>query len=267
MKRFLFFLIILLFVAQAGLYSVRAEGESKVTAVYFYSPTCASCRSMSEFLEGIGGRYKYFNLRKYDISDLRNKSLLDKYSDAYRVSAEDEGIVPVVFIGNRYYTDEVSIRNNIENIFSSSGVKTLDINSSIENHQKDLNRFEGFKLASVFLAGLVNGINPCSISMLLFFLSLLAVKKVKILKTGLSFIAGKFLAYILLGTILFRFLSYLNFSFLNVLMKFMLAVVLLILIIMSIQDYFAAKAERYDRILLQLPEVLRKINQDRKSVV
>lgn len=260
MRRFLFFLFILLLVTQTSVCRVWAESEDIVTAVYFYSPTCASCESMSDFLEGFSESHKNFELKKYDISNLRNKSLMDKYSEAYRVSAEDEGIVPIVFISDMYFSDEESIRNNLEKEINTPGVKTLEFDSSVENHERDIIKFEGFKTASIFLAGLVNGINPCSMSMLLFFLSLLTVKKVKILKIGLSFISGKFLVFILLGTILFRFLSLFNFSLISILTKVLLAVVLLFLIVMNIQDYFAAKAERYDRIFMQLPVRLRKLN-------
>ncbi|QNU66649.1 glutaredoxin family protein [Ruminiclostridium herbifermentans] len=261
MKRFLFFLLIFLFVTWTNICSVWAESDNKVV-VYFYSPTCASCDSVSDFLEDLSETHKNFEIKRYDISNLKNKSLMDKYSEAYGVSAEDEGIVPIVFIGDMYFSDVELLRNNFEKEIIKPGVKTLEIDSSDENHEKDIIRFEGFKTASVFLAGLVNGINPCSMSMLLFFLSLLTVKKARILKIALSFISGKFLAFFLLGTILFKFLSLFNFSLLSILTKILLAVVLLFLIVMSIQDYFAAKAERYDKIFLQLPVRLRKFNHN-----
>lgn len=260
MKKFFLLLFTLLFVIQ--IFVCRVWAVEKVTAVYFYSPACASCMSMSDFLEKVGERHKNFDLKKYDISNLKNKSLMDKYDEAYNVSGEDEGIVPVIFIRDKYFTDEESIRNNLEKEINNHGLKTIEIDSSIENHDKDLQRFEGFKAASVFLAGLVNGINPCSMSMLLFLLSLLVVKNIKILKIGFSFITGKFIAYVLLGTILFKFLSLLDLRFLNLLMKILFAILLLILIIMNIQDFFAAKSERYDRIFLQLPQVFRRFNHN-----
>lgn len=260
MKKFLFFILISLFVVQAIVCSVWAEEKDKIAAVYFYSPTCASCAGMSDFLDEFSKSHKNFELKKFDVSDLRNKSLMDKYSDAYRVSPEDEGIIPVVFVRDRYFSDEESIKNNIERVIKNPGVKTLEIDSSVENHEKDLRRFEGFRTTGILLAGIVNGINPCSMSMLLFFLSLLTVKNIKILKIGLSFIAGKFLAYMLLGTIFFNFLSVISFSVLDVFMKVLLALVLLILIIMNLQDFFAAKGERYERILMQLPKEFRRFN-------
>lgn len=262
MRKFLYFLFILLFVTHTSVCRVWAESANKVTAVYFYSPTCVSCDSMSDFLEDFSESHKNFELKKYDISILKNKSLMDKYNEAYKVPAEDEGIVPIVFIGDVYFSDEESIKNNLEKEINTLRVKTLEFDNSVENHERDIKRFESFKDASIFLAGLINGINPCSMSMLLFFLSLLTLQKARILKIALSFISGKFLANILLGTILFRFLSLFNFSLLSTLTKVLLAVVLLFLIVMSIQDYFAAKAERYDRIFLQLPTVLRKFNHN-----
>ncbi|WP_242831712.1 thioredoxin family protein [Ruminiclostridium papyrosolvens] len=260
MRKFALFLIVLLLLAHGSVFWSMAESENKVTSVYFYSPTCASCNSMSDFLEDFSKNHKNFDLRKYDISDLRNKSLLDKYNEAYKVSAEDEGIVPVVFIRDKYYTDEQLIRANLEKVLSTPGAKTLEISISVQTHEKDISRFKGFTMPSVFLAGIINGLNPCSLSMLLFFLSLLAVKKDKILKIGMSFITGKFLAYVLLGTILFQFLSMFDFRLFNTVFKIIFAIVLLALIIMSIQDYFAAKAERYDKIRLQLPQAFRRFN-------
>lgn len=261
MRKFLFFLIVLLLVTHAGDYRAWAESENRITAVYFYSPTCASCNIMTDFLKNFGKSHKNFSLKKYDISDLRNKSLLDKYCEAYKVTPEDEGVVPVIFIRDKYFSDEKAIRDNLnKEVNLTDGVKTLEINSFVESHERDVQRFEGFKATSVFFAGLINGINPCSMSMLLFFLSLLTVRKGRILKIGVSFIIGKFFAYMLIGTILFRFLSLFDFSLFDILIKILLAVVLLFLIIMSIQDYFAARAERYDRIFLQLPERLRGFN-------
>ncbi len=260
MRKFAIFLLVLLLLAYGSVFRSWAESENKVTIVYFYSPTCASCSSMSDFLENFSESHKNLDLRKYDISDLRNKSLLDKYSEAYNVSPEDDGIVPVVFIRDKYYTDEEFIRTNLEKVLNTPGAKTLEIDNSAETHEKDIRRFKGFTIPSVFLAGVVNGLNPCSLSMLLFFLSLLTVKKEKVMKIGMSFISGKFLAYVLLGTILFQFLSMFDFRLFNTLFKIIFAVVLLVLIVMSIQDYFAAKAERYDKIRLQLPEVLRRFN-------
>ncbi len=260
MKKFLFYLSISLFVMQAIVCNVWATGKDEVAAVYFYSPTCASCGGVSDFLDSFSKSHKNFDLKKFDISDLRNKSLMDKYCEAYRVSSEDEGIVPVIFVRDRYFSDEESIRNNLERIINNPGARTLEIDGSIENHEKDLRRFEGFRATGILMAGIVNGINPCSMSMLLFFLSLLTVKNIRILKIGFSFMAGKFLAYMLLGTIFFKFLSVINSGVLNVFMKVMLAIILLILIIMNIQDFFAAKGERYERILLQLPEGFRRFN-------
>ncbi|RCX14842.1 cytochrome c biogenesis protein CcdA [Anaerobacterium chartisolvens] len=261
MRRPLFIpLILLLAILMSGYGTLAANGD-KIVAVYFYSPTCASCDGVSELLEKYGEMHENLELRKYDISDLRNKSLMNDYIQAYGVPEEDDGIIPIIFIGDKYFADVETIRRGLETEITSPTAKTLEIQSSgAGGYQKELERFKGLKWASVLFAGLVNGINPCSMSMLLFFLSLLTVKRVKILKIGVCFALGKFLMYLLLGTALFRFLSFFNFAALSGVIKALLAVTLVILIIMNMQDFLAAKAERYGSIKLQLPERLRKFN-------
>ncbi|TFG85359.1 MAG: hypothetical protein E4H20_00425 [Spirochaetales bacterium] len=61
--------------------------------------------------------------------------------------------------------------------------------------------------AAIFLAGLVDGINPCAFTTLLFFLSYLGIRgrtRKRIALAGLSFAAGVFLSYFLIGLGLFN---------------------------------------------------------------
>ncbi len=64
-------------------------------------------------------------------------------------------------------------------------------------------------LGVVTTAALLDSINPCAIAVLLILLAtlLMAQKKDRILKAGLSFIAGLFIAYFLLGIGLFKTLQ------------------------------------------------------------
>ncbi|NLX70619.1 MAG: hypothetical protein GX024_06945 [Clostridiales bacterium] len=92
-----------------------------------------------------------------------------------------------------YLTGEKSIKQNIENlIVRSDGLKTLEVTDLSENHDSDIKKFMSLKLISILAAGLVNGINPCSMSMLLFFVSLIMATKVNVMKIGVAFCIGKF---------------------------------------------------------------------------
>lgn len=262
MKKFLIVIVAVLTIIFTNMIAVKAF-DNDVTAVYFYTSTCSTCQKLSSFFDDISSKHKNLVLKKYNITDLKNKSLMDKYSKVYKVNDDDDGIVPVVFIRNTYLTGEKAIRKNLEYlVLKNDGSKTIEIQNNSENHDTDIRQFMSLKMLSVFFAGLVNGINPCSMSMLLFFISLIMVRKVNIMKIGLAFSAGKFLAYLLLGTIFFGLLSKLNIGWFHTAIKIVMLAVILILIILNLQDFFAAKNEKYNKIRVQLPTALRKVNHN-----
>ena len=64
-------------------------------------------------------------------------------------------------------------------------------------------------LPKVLLVGLVNGFNPCSLSMLFFLLSLMSIGK-PVLKLGITYIIGKVTTYFALGTIFYSVMGVLE---------------------------------------------------------
>jgi cytochrome c biogenesis protein CcdA len=235
--------------------------NSNVTVKYFYSSTCGTCQKLTGYLDGLKDKYANMILEKYNIADMKNKSLFNRYSSAYKVSEDDDGIVPVVFIKNTYLTGERLIKQNLETlIIKNDGLETQEIKDTSENFDPDIKQFMNFKTLSVFFAGIINGINPCSMSMLLFFISLIMVRKVNIMNIGVAFCVGKFTAYLFLGTIFFSLLSNLNISWFHTVLKFIMLVAVIILIFLNIQDFFAAKNEKYNKIKVQLPISFRKFN-------
>lgn len=235
--------------------------NDKVTAIYFYSPTCGPCQELKDFFAALKSRYNNFTLIEYSISDLRNKSIMDKYCREYNVPKEDEGTVPIVFIRDRYFTDEKDIIQSMDKVISEvNGTKTIEMEGKSESNDLDIENFLSYKTIAALGAGMVNGINPCSMSMLLMFMSLLIFRKSIVLKVGISYCVGKFISYMLLGTVLFRFLEKLYINNFNTIIKALMLTVLMILIIFNVNDYFAAVNERYNNIKLQLPLAFRKLN-------
>lgn len=261
MKKIILFVAIICMILSWNIINVASANENKVTAIYFYSSTCSTCQKLASFYKDLEDKNKNLLIKKYNITDLKNESLLDKYNNTYNVNEDDEGIVPVVFIKNTYLTGEKDIRSRLESIIlENDGLNTIEVQDMSVNHAADIKKFINFKTVSVFLAGLINGINPCSMSMLLFFISLIMVKKVNIMKIGIAFSAGKFLAYLLLGTIFFELLSKLNIGWLHTAIKIIMLIVIVILVTLNLQDFFAAKREKYNKIRVQLPTAFRKFN-------
>jgi hypothetical protein len=124
-------------------------------------------------------------------------------------------------------------------------------------------RFGGFTISAVAAAGLLDGINPCAISTLVFFMSLLAVSKVrsrKLILLGISFCLASFLTYLALGFGLFRVLHlFSGFTVLRSAVEKGMAVLLLIFAALSVRDALRfRKTGRSADVSLQLSSGIKK---------
>jgi hypothetical protein len=124
------------------------------------------------------------------------------------------------------------------------------------------NRFDGFTLAGVALAGFTDGINPCAIGTLVFFLSLLAVLKTgprRLLAVGLVFCAASFLTYTAIGLGLLRVLhAFAGFHALRRGFELGVSAVLLVLAWLSFRDALRfRRSHRAEAVSLQLPDAVK----------
>lgn len=93
----------------------------------------------------------------------------------------------------------------------------------------------------VTIAGLVDGINPCAIGMLVLLLGYLLVfakKPERVLKTGILYIGTVYLTYLLVGYLLFNSLSVFKFSSYHGTFNLALGSLLLILGLVNIKDFW-----------------------------
>jgi len=256
--------------------NVRITDEEKQSRIiYFYVPLCAECDEVENFFNTLNSSYyvlyegqaikSRLEIEKYNISTIDNLEMLRRYFDEYRIPDEDQQ-VPILFIGDKYLKGYEEIKGNLVNLIEAGqGILTpllLEMPESSENALPALTRYE---IAGVLTTGLINGVNPCSISMLLFFLSTAISKSNSILKMGLSFILGRFLTYVLLGTLLFNLLLIIDVNWMQqaeAVMKVIVIMIVLFFAVYNIRDYFAAKGEKYDQIKLQLPVALRRMNHN-----
>ena len=86
---------------------------------------------------------------------------------------------------------------------------------NVEDSERDLarRRAEQATMATVLVAGLIDGINPCAISTLVFLMSLLAVSKIgggRLLLIGATYCVAGFMTYLAIGLGLFNFLRMLE---------------------------------------------------------
>lgn len=139
------------------------------------------------------------------------------------------------------------------------------------SHSRSVSRFLSFGLFTVLGAGLIDGINPCAFTVLVFFITFLTFvgyKRKELLILGITFILAVFFTYILLGIGLFKFIQSLEvFGLLSKIISLLIAGLTIILGVYSLYDwYIYRKTGNTDKIKLRLPNLIKykiqKIIQD-----
>ena len=102
------------------------------------------------------------------------------------------------------------------------------------------------------------GLNPCALSMLLLFLTVLANLKAGVARCAAVFLAAKFVTYLSIGTLLLGAFQAWNPGWLQLAAKIALTALSAVLIALNLRDAFMARRERYGEIKNQLPLPLRK---------
>jgi cytochrome c biogenesis protein CcdA len=178
-------------------------------------------------------------------------------------------VVPKLFLGERFYVGEeinfAAIAAELAKPAANSRIDRVMQNKG-ENREaagRILARFATFSWLAVALAGLVDGINPCAIATLIFFISFLFFNqnsRRQIAAVGLSFIFGMFLAYFLLGLGFLKAVYSLSaISLIAKLLYPLLTLIVFILAIISLRDYYKMKAGRHNEVALQLPAQFKKM--------
>ena len=243
-----------------------ADTQDKLTVIYFYLNACQTCNEAKKDLDELdkvqksSGAATRLDVKMYDGGSEYGYPILQQYFETYKVPKEHQ-VLPIAFVGDNYFYDRNRIRDGITGILKSGKIsETKILDSSLRPGVSAGERLSAFKASGVFLVGLVNGLNPCSLSMLFFLFSLLMVKKADIRKMGGAFILGKFIMYLSLGTLFYNLLEKLQIGWYQTVFKILMLLFVLLIAGLNIKDYIAARDENYGKIVVQLPLLLRKYN-------
>lgn len=238
------------------LWSFALLAGNKTLIEYFYQPDCDDCRKVSEFIvKPMNEKYAtQIHLKKYDLSQEKNFLLLISILDMLH----DESNAKVYMILNRnkvlagYSSIEQDLFKAIEHPLSLSAKKI--------NPTKAVNAIsDRLKIMTVIVAGLIDGINPCVFSTLIFFMSLLAVSRIKgkrLFIIGVAYCTACFITYLLLGFGLFNILKSLaGFAWLRTGLNWFMIIVLLVFALISFRDVFLfiKSGGKSSKVTLQLP--------------
>ncbi len=171
--------------------------------LFFYAPGCQFCEEFySRDLPALARKLEIpLRAEKKNIYDAGNLKLLE---DLAARRGEKVQEFPVLIAGNRMFSGEQEIHRDF-----SAALRDGSIGSLEAAGDPGKGSLPELRWLPVFLAGLLDGINPCAFTTLIFLISYLrlAGKKGKqILFIGGSFTLAVFLTYFLVGLGAFRFI-------------------------------------------------------------
>ncbi|MDP2940642.1 MAG: hypothetical protein Q8N85_00075 [Candidatus Omnitrophota bacterium] len=182
------------------------EAAERLKLIVFYSPTCHNCtdikaKVMPKIEKEFSGR---IDIEYRDISDVNNYKQMLAIDE--QQGKKIELTLPVFYFSGRLLNGKGD---------TESALRLLLV-SSLAQARKEISlpvidliaRFRDFRLAGVLSAGLVDGINPCAFTVIVFFMSFLVLqgyRKRELAVIGLAFILAVFATYLLLGVGIFNF--------------------------------------------------------------
>jgi hypothetical protein len=126
-----------------------------------------------------------------------------------------------------------------------------------------INRFKSFGIGAITTAGLIDGVNPCAFTVLVFFISFLTFvgyHRRQIFILGIFFILAVFLTYLGIGLGLFEFFRSLEIIILlSRIIYYITAVLALTLGVFSLYDWWIFnKTKDPDKVKIKLPGIIKK---------
>ena len=171
---------------------------------FFLSPTCHECQQIkNEFLPKLLAGRAGVAVAYRDIGEM------DNYKRLFALSHQGNPPVvkvPAVYAGGRLLTGAEAIRNDLGTLLDAQTPARGD--AAGPQDYNPLAQFRRFTPLAVIVAGLIDGINPCAFTVIVFFVSFLALqgfRKSRLFAVGAFFIAGVFITYLLIGVGLFGF--------------------------------------------------------------
>ncbi len=235
----------------------------RVHAAYFYSEGCKECSKAHKMIAILKKRYG-FTLDEYRLPD--HAGLLEMLEERFNVPEEKRASFPKLVIGDNILMPDEMDKERIEELlgkYKSAPPFWRELDNSEEGKQKIIERFRHFNVFAIVAAGLIDGINPCAFTTILFFISFLTlIKRTKreILMTGIAFCAAIFIAYFAIGVgLVFVFNKLGVFTLISKIIYIAMAAVVFIFAGLSFFDYIKFKQGRSREAVLQLPDYLKKM--------
>jgi len=271
-RKTLWFIALLLVSALAG---PMAAISAPIRIEYFYTEGCTTCfRVEMQVLPLLEVQYDgLYELKRCDIDIDVHYLRLAAYQEKLAINEHATSVL--VVNGAKAFADWKEINTEFLDyigLMVSGAVETPQGHpTAAEPLSVDRleSRVRNFTIIGVALAGLIDGVNPCAISTLVFFISMLGVMKVqgrRLVLVGIVFCITSFVTYIAIGFGLFRLLYlFSGFHALQRGLEWTMIVLLSLLALLSLRDALRYHASgRAGDVTIKLP---RRVNQAIHNVI
>jgi cytochrome c biogenesis protein CcdA len=234
----------------------------EVTVAYYYTPGCRTCE---EFLSTEIPRLS----RELGVSiNVERKDVLQPavYGELAAIASSRGEIVrelPALAVGNTLLQGDGNIRKNVAAALKTQFARSPAPAALSLQAEAAAALFSG-RLAAfpIALAGLIDGVNPCAFTTLIFLLASLALAgrgRREVLLIGSLFTLSVFITYLGIGYGLFTVLRAAStVSIVSLVIRWVLVIVLAVFAGLSVYDYTLIRQGRPTQMLLQLPSALKR---------
>jgi len=254
-------------------WALSAATNELVRLDLFFSPGCTECeRVKSEVFPELKSQFEgFYELVSHDLAKSETIPLLIAYQQ--RCANTDNGRVSLVVDHTSFLSGFEAISTGLLDRVNEALAARQDpgwqpaqpprLDTEEEAKAVVERTASAFTFSVVALGGLLDGFNPCAISTLIFFMSVLAIAKVEKrtrLLVGLSFISASFLVYTSLGLgFLFAFRQAPNFTLVKKVVETVLGLCMIPLAVLSFRDALRfRKSSRPDDVTLQIPKKIKE---------
>ncbi len=200
-------IVITFFIASSFTYC-QAEKRNVRVLLFFYSPECHSCAKVKkEVLPEIEKEFKdKIAIEYHNMDDIENVklflSLKEKYPSAIGSAP------PVFYFEGHFLNGTNNLKENLKRLLESTPITSTHEKENLPNINL-VKFFQSLTPFAIITVGLIDGINPCAVTVIVFFMSFLAFqgyRKREIAVVGLIFIGSVYVTYVLIGIGIFGFL-------------------------------------------------------------
>ncbi len=228
--------------------------------ILFTTFSCTQC-------EKVKNKFS-ISIQEVNIIEEGNTDILLEYFRVYQVPSEEQQ-VPILFYNGAYASGAADIIDLFDKEqwwelgqCGKSGSSSELMKNKV-NYKQDRKGNPWLELGRVVGTGVINGLNPCALSMFFLLLSILLGMNLGIFKNGLIYLTGKVIAYFVMGIGLFSIFEIADATFYSLfgILKWILCIFAVLLSLLNFLDLYHTIRGEYGKIRLQLPKVLRQWNQ------